>query len=197
MRKLILQMQMSVDGYVASAQDVDWQIWGWGGDWPWDDRLKADFNAIFRSIDCILLSRKMAEEGYLTHWGNTAASHPGEPDYDFARRIVEVDKVVASRSLQRSAWERTSVARGELADTLPALKRKPGKDIITFGGIGFARSLLAEDLVDELQLFVNPFALGDGFSIFQADRPRPLKLIQSTSYDCGMVVGRYQCVRGA
>jgi len=139
----------------------------------------------------------MAEEVYVTHWGNTAASHPDEPDYDFALRIVEVDKVVASRSLQRSAWARASLARGELADTLPALKRKPGKDIITFGGIGFATSLLEEDLVDDLQLFVNPFVLGDGLSIFQPDRPRPLKLIQSTSYDCGMVVSRYQCSSGS
>jgi len=65
LRKLILQMQMSIDGYFASADGVAWQLWGWGPDWKWDMQLRADFNAILQSVDCIMLSRKMIEEGYL------------------------------------------------------------------------------------------------------------------------------------
>lgn len=48
MRKPILQMQMSVDGFVAAVQPgLHWQIWNWGDPWPWDERVKRDCNAIF------------------------------------------------------------------------------------------------------------------------------------------------------
>ena len=60
MRKLILQMQMSVDGYMSADTDVDWQAWDWGDRWTWDERLKRRFNAVFDTVDCILLSRKCA-----------------------------------------------------------------------------------------------------------------------------------------
>ena len=76
MRKLLLQMQISVDGFVGSDGHYDWQLWGWGDRNRWDEELKRDFNAFFASIDTILLSRKMAEEGYLTHWGNAARNYP-------------------------------------------------------------------------------------------------------------------------
>ncbi|WP_204265382.1 dihydrofolate reductase family protein, partial [Enterobacter hormaechei] len=82
-----------------------WQLWGWGDDNAWDDELKRDFNAVFQTIDTILLSRKMAEEGYLTHWGNAARKFPEDPFYAFAQRIVEARKVVPSDRLKTSRWE--------------------------------------------------------------------------------------------
>ena len=79
MRRLVLQMQMSVDGYVAAADpDLVWQVWDWGDHWIWDDQLADDFNAVFRSIDCILLSRKIAQEGFLDHWTAAAKKFPLE-----------------------------------------------------------------------------------------------------------------------
>jgi len=193
-RRLILQMQISVDGRVAAANPgTGWQVWNWGEPWTWDEALKKDFNAVFASIDCILLSRKMAEEGYLDHWGRTAASHPADPDYAFARRIVEVDKVVLSDKLAASRWARTAIASGGMAEEVNALKRQPGRDLICFGGVGFASSLLAGGLVDELQLFVNPAAVGEGTSIFGAARGgMKFALLRSTAYDCGIVVNRYR-----
>jgi hypothetical protein len=73
MRKLILQMQTSADGYVGRAgAGSDWQVWNWGAECPWDDPLKARFNAVFRDVDTILLSRKILEGGYLDHWSRFA-----------------------------------------------------------------------------------------------------------------------------
>jgi len=192
MRKLILQMQMSADGFFAADKAIDWQLWGWGERCNWDDRLKKDFNSIFASIDCILLSRKMAEGGYLDHWGAAAKRYPADKFYAFAQRVVDVDKVVPSQRLKRSRWDRAVIAGGPLEDEVRELKNRPGKSIIAFGGIGLASSLVAMNLVDELQLFINPFILGKGASIFDADHARPLALLQSTGYPCGMVVNRYQ-----
>jgi dihydrofolate reductase len=193
MRKLILQMQMSVDGHVAAANpELGWQVWNWGEDWTWDDRLKKDFNAVFESIDCILLSRKMAEEGYIDHWGRVAQNRPADPHYAFARKIVEARKVVLTRKLKTSKWDRTEIVHGSMTEEVNALKRRPGRDIIVFGGVGFASSLVAAGLVDEFQFFVNPMAVGGGRSIFGDSRAgMKLELIGSASYDCGIVVSRY------
>ncbi|TGV60746.1 deaminase, partial [Mesorhizobium sp. M00.F.Ca.ET.149.01.1.1] len=102
------------------------QLWEWGDDSAWDDELKQDFNAVFPGIDTILLSRKMAEEGYLTHWGKAARKYPKDRFYAFAQRIVEAQKVVASDKLETSRWERTRVVNGDLPREVAALKKGKG-----------------------------------------------------------------------
>ena len=91
MRKLILQMQASVDGFVASDAPHDWLLWNWGETNRWDAELKRDFNKVFATVDTILLSRKMVEEGYLGHWAGVAEAHPDDPYYAFARRVGKID----------------------------------------------------------------------------------------------------------
>ena len=195
MRKLILQMQMSVDGFVGAAGDEHWQLWEWGGNCPWDDELKQDFNTVFAGIDTILLSRKMAEEGYLSHWGNAAKKFPRDPFYAFAQRIVDARKVVPSDRLKTSRWERTTVVSGDLPREVEALKASEGGDIAVFGGAGLASSLIAAGLVDEFQLFINPAVLGAGLRIFDQGGFGKLRLLGSKAYACGMVVNRYAPAR--
>ena len=195
MRKLILQMQMSVDGYVGAGDDgMDWQLWNFGDEWNWDDELKRDFNATLQSIGCILLSRKMIVQGYLDHWGRAAANHPADPHYAFAKKIVDVEKVVLTNKPVNGTWARATIAGGDFVETARALKRQRGENIITFGGAGFASSLVAAGLVDEIQLYVNPATIGGGETIFRApsNEARKLKLLGSKSYSCGMVVNRYE-----
>ncbi|MBZ9985145.1 MULTISPECIES: dihydrofolate reductase family protein [unclassified Mesorhizobium] len=191
MKKLILQMQMSVDGFVGAAGDHRWQLWEWGDDSAWDEELKRDFNAVFAGIDTILLSRKMAEEGYLTHWGNAAKRYPRDPFYAFAQRIVEARKVVPNDRLKASRWEGTTVVSGDLPREVDLLKRGEGGDIAVFGGAGFASALIAARLVDEFQLFINPAVLGAGRRIFDQGGFGRLRLLGSKAYASGMVVSRY------
>ncbi|CDX27133.1 Bifunctional deaminase-reductase domain protein [Mesorhizobium sp. ORS 3359] len=191
MRKLILQMQMSVDGFVGSDEDRRWQLWEWGDDSAWDEELKQDFNAVFTTVGTVLLSCKMVEEGYLTHWGNAAKKYPKDRFYAFAQRIVEAEKGVASDKLAASRWERTRVVSGDLAREVDALKHGEGGDIAVFGGAGFASALIAAGLVDEFQLFINPAVLGSGRRIFDKSGFARLALLGSKSYACGMVVSRY------
>jgi dihydrofolate reductase len=196
MSKLILQMQMSLDGYVAAADpELDWQVWDWGDDWPWDAELKRDFNAVFSSIGCILLSRKMAEEGFVDHWKRAAKFYPRKRHFAFAQRVTDTKKVVFSKTLKDSRWENTVLAGGDLVRAVNVLKRQPGKDIIAFGGVDFATSLVKSRLVDEFHFFVNPTALGGGGTIFNdTHKVTRLKLIRSRPYRCGIVVNRYRPV---
>jgi dihydrofolate reductase len=190
MRKLILQMQVSVDGYVGRPSGgPDWQLWDWGDKCPWDDTLKADFNSFFEAADTILLSRKIAD-GYIRHWAEFAEKHPRRPDFAFARRIGENRKIVFSRTLKESRWPRAELAAKPLVEELGRLKAQTGKNIIAFGGAGFAAELIDDDLVDEFQFYTNPIALHAGLSIFEK-KGVDLKLLSSTPYGCGIVVSRY------
>jgi dihydrofolate reductase len=197
MRKLILQMQTSADGYVGRAGDgPDWQVWNWGPECPWDVPLKARFNSVFQGIDTILLSRKIIEGGYLDHWSQFARDFRDNPDFAFTQRIVKARKVVFSKTLPRTKWGGTELARRPLAEEINALKAEPGSDLIAFGGAGFASSLVANDLVDEYQFFVNPVALGEGLSVFKRrGKDSRLELCETEGYSCGIVVTRY-CPRG-
>lgn len=191
-RKLTLQMQMSVDGYIAaSPSGFRWQLWTWGDDWPWDDVLIRDFNAALTPVDCILLSRPMAQEGYIAHWETMARRHDGDPRFAFAKRVTDVRKVICTTTPIPLPWPRTERRGGPLAEAVSTLKREPGGDILVYGGASFARSLLELGLVDELQLYVNPAPAGTGTPLFGTSVPVPLSLLDATPYACGIVVARY------
>jgi hypothetical protein len=123
MRNLILQMQVSVDGHVGRADEgPGWQVWNWGPECPWDEPLKARFNAVFRDVDTILLSRKILEGGYVDHWSQFARDYGDNPDFAFAQRIIDARKVVFSRTLQMTKWAGT-----ELVDRILDLPRFRGE----------------------------------------------------------------------
>jgi len=198
MRKLILEVQMTVDGYVADTNGRnDWQLWNWGADWNWDDELKKYFTGMMESVDCILLSRKMAKEGFISHW-EQAAQHAGDPRFDYAKKINATHKVVFSKTLEKSdpiftGRNNLDLAKGDLAEEINSLKSKKGKDIIVYGGAGFVSALIKEGLIDEFQLFINPVTIGNGMTIFnQPDSKQHMTLVKAKSYDCGMVVLIYK-----
>ncbi|QDJ52661.1 dihydrofolate reductase family protein [Bordetella hinzii] len=191
MSKLVLQMQMSADGFVGGEGQAAWQLWDWVGECPWDAALKRDFNLFFQGVGTILLSRKMAEEGYIDHWAKAAGRFPQDRFYAFARRITEIPKVVLSRELKDCRWARTRVVGGDLAREVGALKQGGAGDIAVFGGTGFASALVAADLVDEYQFFINPVALSSGQRLFAQSGFRRLRLLGSVAYGCGIVVNRY------
>lgn len=193
MRKLILQVQTTVDGYVADLNGKnDWQLWSWGTDWNWDDELKKYFSDVIKNVDCILLSRKMAKEGFISHWTN-AAEHKADPRYAYAKKINETHKVVFSKTMQKSEWDNVDLAKGDLATEVNRLKSQPGKDIIVYGGATFVSALIKEGLIDEYQIFINPIAIGDGMTIFkQLDHQVNLRLIEAKSYSCEIEVVVYE-----
>jgi dihydrofolate reductase len=200
MRKLTLQMQTSVDGFVGRAgKGPGWQVWDWGPSCPWDDQLKARFNAVFHDVDTILLSRKIVEGGYLDNWSQFARDYRDNPDFVFAQRIVDARKIVFSKALQQTKRAGTELARRTLVEEVNAIKEAPGRNLIAFGGAGFASSLIAHGLVDEYQFYVNPVALGEGLSIFDdGEKDFKLALIEAESYACGIVVARYSpCTRAS
>ncbi|MGH8079896.1 MAG: dihydrofolate reductase family protein [Lysobacter sp.] len=192
MRTLTLQMQMSVDGRVA-AERGGWQLWGfdWSGRWDWDAALKQRFNATLDRVDGLVLSRPMAEEGFIDHWTAASIGRADDADFDFTRKLVALDKTVISDKIEVARWPRTRIAGGGLKREVNALKAQPGRGLICYGGVGFAQALTAAGLIDEFEFYLNPAAAGTGESIFP-EHGLALDLLDSQAYACGMVVNRYR-----
>ncbi len=186
MRKLKLQVQMSVDGFVAGqGGQLDWMTW------KWDEALKNYVQELTDSVDSILLGRKLAE-GFIPHWAEVA-SNPKNPFHDSGKQFVGLYKIVFTQTLEKSEWDNTDLAKGNLTDEVKRLKQQDGKDMIVYGGSTFVASLIKEKLIDEFHLFVNPMALGSGLPIFQHLKSyQKLKLVNSIAFDCGIVLLHYE-----
>lgn len=189
MRKLKLQVQMSVNGYVAGPKgELDFMTR------QLDDKLITYITSLTDSSDTILLGRKMTD-GFVTYWTNVLTK-PQNPEYSFAKKMVDTPKVVFTKTLEKSPWANTTLAKGDLADEIAALKKKEGKDIIVYGGATFVSSLIREGHIDEYHLFINPAAIGKGMTIFDSlDKKRRFSLQSATPYECGVTVLRYTPVR--
>lgn len=185
MRKLKLQMQMSLDGFVATGPNDEqhWVTWAL-------DEIHADVLELLNSIDTILIGRKLAID-YIPFW-QEVATKPDHPMYAFATRIVDAKKIVFTKTLQKSAWENTELATGDLVETVRQLKNQEGKDMIVYGGSSFVSSLVKEGLIDEFNFFINPVVLGKGDAIFtELDAYKQLHRKKSIVYDCGIVMLSY------
>ena len=187
MRKLKLQVQISVDGFIAGINgEMDWMMWNWGDD------INNYVKDITEPVDTLLLGRKLAE-GFIPHW---AAAYDVLETREDSRKMVETAKVVFTKTLSKSEWEGTTLATGNLEDEVLALKKKEGKDMIVYGGGTFVSALISKGLIDEYHLFINPAVLGKGMPIFQSLAQRQsLELVKSQAFDCGIVVIHYKMKR--
>ena len=180
MRKLKLQMQMTINGYVGGVNgESDWMTWN-----P-DDEFLAFLKSLIDTSDTLLLGRKTAE-GIIEFWEKTATENPAHP---FAGKIADTQKVVFTKTLGISKWNNTTLAKGKLAEEIANLKNQTGKDILVFGGAGFVSSLIKEGLIDEYHLIINPTAMGNGMTIFNAlDNIQKFKPVQSKLFPGGKTV---------
>jgi len=185
MRKLKLQVQMSIDGYMAGKEgEMDWL------GWDWDDELKYYVTEITNPVDCILLGRKLAQ-GFIDTWKNLLED-PNTID-DSVRKMNETPKIVFTKTIFKTEWENTTLESGDIVEEVTNLKNQEGSDMIVYGGGTFVRTLIDAGLIDELHLFVNPTAIGNGMPVFGC--MQNMKLIKSRPFECGIVVLCYEPVR--
>jgi dihydrofolate reductase len=186
MRKLRLQVQISVDGCIAGPNyEMDWLVW--------DDKYIKYVNDITETVDTILLGRKMVD-GFISYW-TEVANKPDDPMNALAKKMIEIPKVVFTKTINKSRWINTDIAKGDLKDEITKLKSQEGGggDIIVYGGVSFDSSLIKEKLIDEFYLFVNPVAIGNGKTIFKDQKEiQPFTLIESIGFDSGIVLLHYE-----
>ncbi len=185
MRKLKLQVQLSVDGFIAGPNgEMDWMVW------DWDDELKQYVSDITEPVETIILGRRLAE-GFIPTW--TSRLEDPETADSGARKFVETEKIVFTRTLNQSQWANTALATGDLVDEINLLKQQEGGDIIAYGGGTFVSALVKAGLIDEYHLFVNPALLGSGMAIFgEVSYQQRLRLVKAIPFECGIIVQVYE-----
>ncbi|MBA3361945.1 MAG: dihydrofolate reductase family protein [Acidimicrobiia bacterium] len=190
MKRLILQQFTTIDGLVAGPDDATNFITEYST--KHDAGFEQGAMEFLGSVDTMLLGRKTYEM-FAQCWPEAQ----GE-DVEFAHRLNSLDKFVVSSTLTEAPWgqwEPAKVIDGNIAEEVRALKRAPGKDIVIWGSIILASSLLNDGLIDEIQLRVVPTALGSGRQLFEGGVGTDLNLIGAQPHDGGLVLLRYQPAR--
>lgn len=194
MRKLILHMMTTMDGFIADSSGR------LSGNWTnWDDEMRQFYNDLFAAADTIMYGRVIYEE-MVPAWeaiadGNAPAGvSDTEGDRAFGRHLRELRKIVISTTME-SVEGRAAVIQENLAEQITAIKKQPGSDILLYCGPCLLATLRELGLIDEYMLYVNPTALGMGAHLFgQLKSPLQLKLLQAKTFGSGTVLTRYQPV---
>ncbi|MDQ0820839.1 dihydrofolate reductase [Arthrobacter sp. V4I6] len=183
MRKIILMMQVSLDGYFEGpGQDLSWH--------RVDDELHSHFNDELRTLGAFLHGRVTYE--LMAGFWPTADSDPAStpPEVEFARIWRDMPKFVYSRTLESAGWN-TTVVRDVVVDDVMALKAQPGGDL-ALGGADLAATFRDLGLIDEYRIYVHPVLIGRGKRLFQPTGANaPLRLVETRAFGNGVVLLRY------
>ena len=186
MRKLILFMHTSLDGFVAGPNgEMDWIIT--------DDEI---FDYVINEIDKAdtALYGRVTYQMMESYWP-TAGDQPDASKHDkhHSTWYNKVTKVVLSRTMKGMTLNNTTIISDNLVDEIKKIKAMPGNDIIIFGSPSAAHSLMAENLIDDYWLFVNPLLLAKGIPLFSGIKDiTKLKLLLNHSFTSGVVCLHYE-----
>lgn len=195
MRKLIMKMSVSLDGFVCDANgQKDW-IFKTG-----DEESLAWSVGIIREAGLIIMGRKTFEV-LAAYWptatGPFAAPMNNIPKALFTQKgFKSIDAVHATTEEQSpsvASWAEAQVFDGDLAEGIRELKAGSGNPIVAIGGAEFMQQLIATGLIDEYHLAIHPVALGSGLPIFTAlTKQLDLQLSGAKAFPRGIVVHTYQ-----
>jgi len=180
-RDLIVTENMTVDGVIDGQE-------GWFSPSGGDD-MAAVTREHMAAADAVLLGRVTYDQ-FAGYWPAQTDDTTGVSDY-----LNRTMKYVVSSSLTTANWQHTTILGGSLTDHIVTLKRQPGKDIVATGSVTLVRSLVQENLVDAYRLFVWPVILGRGRRLFPEGIASTLRLIETQTFDSGVVLLSYRVAR--
>jgi len=165
---------MTLDGV------VDAPVWTF--EYGFDPKMGETIGAMTSRSAGILLGRttyEMFEPAWSTR---TAEDDPGAPFFN------DTTKYVVSGSLTDPTWRNSQVVGTYDPEAIRRLKDEVDGDLYVSGSITLVRALLADGLVDHLNLFVYPLTLGTGPRLFpESAAPNKLALAASETYENGVV----------
>jgi dihydrofolate reductase len=185
---------MSLDGVVQApgGKDEDtsggFRHGGWSFEFFDPDVMGAVVDEYARRSEVLLQGRRTYQV--------SAAAWPQRGGDPFSDWINRAQKYVVSDTLSESdlTWTPTTIIRPkELAEKVSALREQSGGDIYIYGSLTVVRALLAEGLVDELVLMIEPITLGGGKTLFPSDgEARKFELISAQTAKTGVQICRYR-----
>ena len=178
MRRVIASEIMALDGVMESPDK--WHF-------PYFNvEMGEAIGAAMADSDAMLLGRVTYEE--------FAAFWPSQGERDVAGYMNNTPKYVVSRTLEEPLeWQNSTLIKENVAEEVAKLKQQPGKDISITGSGTLVRSLLQDDLIDELRLMVHPIVVGSGKHLFEeGGDQKALKLVDSKTFSTGVLYLTYQ-----
>ena len=187
MRKIVSFMHVSLDGFVA----------GINGELNWvnlDNELFAFVGTRIAKTDTALYGR-LTYQMMEAYWPTAADKpNPSNHDIEHSKWYKKVNKIVLSKTLDEKKLVNTKVIGNNLDQEIVDLKNTSGSEILLFGSPTATHSLMAEDLIDEYWLFVNPVLLSEGIPLFSKIKNRhALTYISSKVFPSGVVCLQYRC----
>lgn len=189
MGNIVLFMHTSLDGFAAGTKGemrwihVDQEIFDYV-----EERIAKTNTALYGRVTFEMM------EGY---WP-TAGDEPGASKHDKVHSAwyKTVRKLVLSNTLNAAGFKNTIVIGKDYATAIPKIKKETSGDILVFGSPRATHALLAENLIDECWLFVNPILLGEGIPVFKdIKEQRPLKLLKTHVFSSGVVCLQHELTR--
>ncbi len=187
MRKLILSMNVSLDGFMAGPEDsLDWHLQCWTsemGDELAEQLAKADTLILGRiTFNCMA-----------AYWPAKADhTHCRDEDFAYANMMNTYLKIVFSATLTAPAWHNTKVVGSNALQKMRQLKKMRGKNMMLYGSCQLAETMIKARLVDEYQLWIHPVILGKGKPLFnQLQENISLQLLRTKTFSTGVVLLNY------
>jgi dihydrofolate reductase len=180
MRKVIAWELVALDGVMEAPERWSFQFH--------NDEMEEAQRAGMAAADAMLLGRVTYQE-FASYW-----PYQNSADQPFTDYLNNTPKFVVSTTLQEPLeWQNSTLIKDNVAEEIARLKRQPGKDIGIVGSGTLVRSLLQDDLLDELTLMVHPIVLGRGKRLFEeGGDQKALELVDSKTFSTGVVVLTYQ-----
>ncbi|MDQ1089076.1 dihydrofolate reductase family protein [Siphonobacter sp. SORGH_AS_1065] len=186
MRKLILQEWISLDGFAA---DENGQT-DFFNKPEYNEESEDDVLDFMGTIDAILLGSRTYRM-FVEYWPTVTTEVE-----TIADKLNETPKIVFSRMVDHVPWGKWNDARivnRNAVEEVTRLKNKPGLDMVLWGSLSLAQSLLRAELIDEIQLRVCPVILGKGKRLFSEEMKHlELELLETQSFKSGLVFLKYQ-----
>ncbi|HET8872097.1 MAG TPA: dihydrofolate reductase family protein [Gaiellaceae bacterium] len=193
MRMVIVNEFMTLDGVVQAPGGADEDTSGGfeHGGWhmPYMDEVaQKEVLEGINEAGGFLLGRRTYEI-FAAYWPNAP-----EEEQVIAEPLNTKPKYVASRTLSEPLeWQNSTVLEGDIAEAVPALKQEDGDgDLHVIGSSELVRELIANDLVDELRVMIDPLVVGGGKRVFNDDGAlRPWRLVDSQVTTTGAILATY------
>jgi dihydrofolate reductase len=180
MRKLIMQMNISIDGFADHTVAIA------------DDELHEFASEMLDKLDIALFGR-VTYQLMESYWPQ-AERDPNESKsvIAFARKFNAMPKIVFSKTLQNAGWNNTQLIKEDLVKEVIRLKQQPGK-ILSIGGLKVCRELIRHGLIDEYWLLVHPVIVGKGRRLFEGlEKAIDLKIVGVRAFKSSAVVLHYE-----
>ena len=192
MGKIVISTNISLDGVVQDPDGEEgFRLGGWFGQFGGNDLEdwgKVEFDEAL-GTEALLLGRR-SHEWFVARW----SSRPGE----WADRLNSLPKYVVSSTLLDPRWNNSTVLQGDVVKEVAKLKQELTGDIVVYASYQLGRTLIANDLVDELRLFVFPVVLGAGERLFgETSDKKGMRLVSTRTIGDGLVFLTYKVVRDA